>query len=73
MENFEIAFVTSLFVRNKNDQMNMTLSDKLTIANLFHLFVYKVDEGYLRWNADSFQFSPTSPQMARAGGLSNNK
>jgi hypothetical protein len=26
-----------------------------------------------RWNADSFQFSPTSPQMARAGGLSNNK
>jgi len=26
-----------------------------------------------RWNADSFQFSPTSPQMPRAGGLSNNK
>jgi len=29
-----------------------------------------------RWNADSFQFSPTSPQMARAGGgglASNNK
>ena len=56
------------------------MSEKLTIAIIFDFIqiftlsrVTIVTLFFVRWNADSFQFSPTSPQMPRAGGLSNNK
>lgn len=66
---------------------DIKLSNKLFAFNgkkdprFFFLFSYvhklkrvtRVRVVIFRWNADSFQFSPTSPQMARAGGLSNNK